>query len=214
MARLKNLAIPIYGSQQESEMADQILLYISAATDLERERDVLTRAIAEIPTDLAWQITMSPRGNEAIDINALLNADVHLLLLGEDIRAPVGHEWIMARRAGRRPQPFLKEDSQRTSAGQSFVRFVETSTSWQNFKDPLDLRQQVLLLLSGYIIQQAISYTLSQTEMDRLQNWRRELEDGATALNTDAVGGAGESSLILSRERFVPSSGVLLRNDE
>ncbi len=194
-------------------MADQILLYISAAPDLESERDILTRAVAEIPTDLAWRITLSPRRNEAIQIEALLHADVHLLLLGEDIRAPVGHEWIMARRAGKHPQPFLKDEIQRTSAGQNFIRFVETSTSWEHFRDPLDLRQKVLLLLSSYIIQQAISFALSQNEVDRLQSWRRELEDGATPVNA-AVGGAGESSLILSRERFVPSGGVLLQNDE
>jgi hypothetical protein len=214
MARLNNLAIPFYGSQQELEMADQILLYISAATDLESERDILTRGVAEIPTDLAWRITLSPRGNEAIDTNALLKADVHLLLLGEDIRAPVGHEWIMARRAGRRPQPFLKEESQRTSAGQNFVRFVETSTSWEQFRNPLDLRLKVLLLLSRHILQKALPYSLSPTEVDRLQSWRRELEDGDTALNSATVGGAGESSLILSKERFVPSEGVLLGNDE
>lgn len=195
-------------------MADQILLYISAATDLESERDILTRAVAEIPTDLAWQITLSPRGNEAIHIEALLNADVHLLLLGEDIRAPVGHEWIMARRAGKRPQPFLREKTQRTSAGQNFIRFVEASTSWEYFRDLLDLRQKVLLLLSGYILQQSISYALSQSEIDRLQSWRRELEDGASPVNAEASGGAGESSLILSKERFIPSEGVLLQNDE
>jgi len=195
-------------------MADQILLYISAATDLESERDNLTRAVAEIPTDLAWQITLSPRGNEAIHIEALLNADVHLLLLGEDIRAPVGHEWIMARRAGKRPQPFLRGKTQRTSAGQNFIRFVEASTSWEYFRDLLDLRQKVLLLLSGYILQQSISYALSQSEIDRLQSWRRELEDGASLVNAEASGGAGESSLILSKERFIPSEGVLLQNDE
>jgi hypothetical protein len=119
----------------------------------------------------------------------------------------------MARRAGKHPQPFLKDEIQRTSAGQNFIRFVETSTSWEHFRDPLDLRQKVLLLLSSYIIQQAISFALSQNEVDRLQSWRRELVDGATPVNA-AVGGAGESSLILSRERFVPSGGVLLQNDE
>jgi hypothetical protein len=195
-------------------MADLIHLYISAATDLESERDVLTRAVAKIPTDLAWRITLSPRGNEAIEIEALLSADIHLLLMGEDIRAPVGHEWIMARRAGKRPQPFLRDETIRTSAGQNFVRFVETSISWRNFKNPFDLRHKVLFLLSSYIIQQTIPFNLSPTEVDRLQSWRRELEDGATPIKSEAVGGAGESSLILSKERFVPSDGVLLPNDE
>jgi hypothetical protein len=73
-------------------MADRILLYISAASDLALEREVLSRAIVEIPTSLAWRIKQTPVGDEALDLEAVAVADVHLLLFGGDIRAPVGAE--------------------------------------------------------------------------------------------------------------------------
>jgi len=41
-------------------MADRVLLYISAASDLALEREVLSRAIIEIPTSLGWRIIQTP----------------------------------------------------------------------------------------------------------------------------------------------------------
>ena len=89
-------------------MADRVLLYISAASDLALEREVLSRAITEIPTSLGWRITQTPIGDEPLDLEAAAQADLHLLILGGDIRAPVGVEWLAARRAGRIPTLFLK----------------------------------------------------------------------------------------------------------
>ena len=52
-------------------MADQVLLYISAASDLEREREVLSKAVTEIPVDLGWRIVQSPRGSQALEVGLL-----------------------------------------------------------------------------------------------------------------------------------------------
>ena len=71
-------------------MADRLLLYISAASDLRAEREVLGRAVTEVPVSLAWRVVHSPGGDEPVDVDAVSRADVHLLLLGGDIRAPVG----------------------------------------------------------------------------------------------------------------------------
>ena len=85
-------------------MSDILRLYISATTDLDFEREVLNRAITEIPTTLAWQITLTPLTHEEPDTQAITEADVHLLLLGGDVRAPIGVEWLAARRAGFPPE--------------------------------------------------------------------------------------------------------------
>jgi hypothetical protein len=192
----------------------QILLYISAATDLEGERDILGRAVAEIPVDLNWRVAQSPRRSDPLDLNAVANADIHLLLLGGDIRAPIGLEWLTAQRAGRRPTLFLKQDVQRTSAALNFVRFVESQATWRPFKDGVELRQSVLEILTDHILDRAMTFVLSPLEIERLQGWRSDIQAESAAVDEETRGGAGDSSLILSRERFVPSEGVVIRPGE
>jgi hypothetical protein len=97
-------------------MADFFNLYISAATDLDYERDLLGRLVTEIPVTLGWHIRQSPSRGESPDLEAVTHVDLHLLLLGSDIRAPFGLEWFVSRRAERRPVLFLMEGTLRTTA--------------------------------------------------------------------------------------------------
>jgi hypothetical protein len=193
---------------------NQILLYISAAADLEPERDLLARAVTEVPVTLGWRIVQSPGGDEPADLEAVAQADVHLLLLGGDIRAPIGQEWIAARRAGRRPVLFLKQGILRTSAGQNFERFVAEQATWQPFRDGAELRWLVLKLLAGHLLAGVATYGLSAAELASLQAWRAELEETSAAVGQEARGVAGESGVVLSRERYVPSEGVLIQPGE
>lgn len=73
-------------------MVDEILVYISATPDLQQEREIPGRAVTEIPVALGWRVVQSPSGDEPADLNAAARADVHTLLLGSDIRAPIGLE--------------------------------------------------------------------------------------------------------------------------
>lgn len=195
-------------------MADQVLIYISAAADLAGEREILGRLVTEIPVDLAWRINQSPRHSEPVDLEAVQTSDIHFLLLGGDIRAPVGQEWFVARRSGRQPVLFLKEGVNRTQAAEGFVRYVESYDSWRLFKDGARLRHEVLKLLSDHIIERALYYALSPLQLQALKAWRAELDKKIAAVDEDTRGGAGESSLILSRERFKPSQGILIEPDK
>ena len=192
-------------------MVDTLLLYISAAPDLEAERDILGRAVTEIPVTLAWRIVQSPLRGEPPDLQAVAQADLHLLLLGGDIRAPIGLEWQVARRAGRVPVLFLKQDAPRTPAAHAFVRYLADQASWQPYKDSADLRLKTLKLLASHIQERMVYYTLSPDELERLRRWQEELESGKAAQVAETPGGAGESSVIFSRERYVPSQGVLIQ---
>jgi hypothetical protein len=193
-------------------MADQILLYISAAPDLKREREILGRAVTEIPVTLRWRIVQSPSRDDPIDLAAVSGADLHLLLLGSDIRAPVGLEWVIARRDGHWPVPFLKRGVLRTPAAESFVRYIGEQASWHSFRDAADLRLQALRLLAHHILERAVYYALSAEELARLQTWRFELEASTPAIS-EARSGTGESGVVLSRERYVPSEGILIQPD-
>ncbi len=191
-------------------MADPIHLYISAALDLRIEREVLGRAVAEIPVTLGWRIFQSPVHGEPPNLEAVRRADVHLLLLGSDIRAPIGLELLTARRAGKMPILFLKQEILRTPAGQDFRRYVEQELEWRPYQDVADLRRQVLSLLCEVLIDRAIDFHLKPEEYERLLEWRKDLETAEREKIDETRGGAGESGVILSPEQAATSGGVLL----
>jgi hypothetical protein len=192
-------------------MVDRIILYISAAADLEVERSILSRAVTEIPVTLAWRIVHSPLRGEPADLEAVSKADFHILLMGIDIRAPIGLEWFYARRAGRSPVLFLKQRVLRTPAAQEFVRTVEDQANWIPYQDPADLRHAVLLLLGDHLHRNALHYALRPDEHESLEAWREALKQETAEQVDESRGGTGESSVILSTERYVPSEGVLIR---
>jgi hypothetical protein len=192
-------------------MVDQVLFYISAAADLEIERSILSRAIAEIPVTLGWRIVQSPIRGEAANQDAVKEADFHLLLMGSDIRAPVGLEWFLGMRAGHTPVPFLKKGVLRTPAAQEFIRTVDEYTKWNTFKEPSDLRQKILVQLGDYLSQNAVRFALHPDELERLEDWRETLKKASPEIVEESKGGTGESSVILSPERYMPSEGVLVQ---
>jgi hypothetical protein len=193
-------------------MADQVLIYISAASDLGLEREILGRAITEIPTTLAWRIIETPFTSEEPDLAALVKAEIHMLILGTDVRAPVGVEWLASRQAGHKPILFLKAGTAHTPAAQAFKRELERHTRWRHFIDAADLRKQVLILLTDHLLSEHEYYKLTEQECDTLRKWRQGLKKSKRQQVNDTRGGADNSSIILSTERYIPSEGVLLHD--
>ena len=186
-------------------------LYISAALDLELEREILGRAAAEIPVTLGWRIFQSPAHGEPVNLEAVVRADVHLLLLGSDIRAPIGLEWRTARRAGKIPVLFLKNDALRTPAGQDFRRYVAQEQEWRTYQDIPGLHRQALGLLCEVLIGRAIDFNLQPQEFERLKEWRKELDAAGKQDIDDTRAGAGDSGVILSPEQAASAGGILLQ---
>jgi hypothetical protein len=195
-------------------MVDQIVFYISAAKDVEAEREVLARLTTEIPVTLGWRIFQSPIRGERLEPASVISADVHVLILGTDIRAPIGVEWMLSRKSGRRIYPFAKSTVLRTPAAEEFIRLVRTSEEWLPYKDPQDLRLTVMKLLADHLIKNAAHYALRPGEYERLIEWRQELEEKKAEPEEVIQREAGASSVIFSRERYVPSQGILLGRSE
>jgi hypothetical protein len=191
-------------------MADIFHLYISAAQDLNRERESLSQAVAEIPVTLGWRITQSPLHSEPLNEAAIAQADMHILLLGKDLRAPIGLEWYLARRANHLPATFMEQDAIRTMAALDFSRYLAEQTTWRMYKGIGDLRWQVQILLVDFILARSSYYTLRIKELEKLTDWRKEL-DAPEKKPAVLYGGIGESSVVLSPERYIPSEGVLLQ---
>jgi len=189
---------------------DPIIFYISAASDLEAEREVLGRAVTEVPVDLGWRVVQSPAGNGPVDFEAIASADLHVVLMGGDIRAPIGLEWQVAHQTGRRPAVYLKENTLRTPSGQDFIRLVRQVQTWERFEDGADLRRRVLMRLADYLVDHAAAFVLSPDQIAGLISWREALATSTEAVDEDLRGGAGESSVILSREGIETQGGVVI----
>lgn len=195
-------------------MVDNLLLYVSAANDLLSERDLIGRSVTEIPVSLGWNIIFSPLKGKQIDTNAISQADIHILMLGQDIRAPIGYEWLVSMRGNRNPILFLKDEVPRTPAALDFIRTLEDYSNWHKYHNHADLRHQILVLISKYLITKAKFFALKPLEYEKLTEWSKELEDQKPEQIEETQGGAGESSIIISSERFVPRDGVLIQTSD
>jgi hypothetical protein len=181
-------------------------IYISAASDLMAEREALARMIASLPVTLAWRIMQTPvRDLDSVDLEALRSADLYFLVMASDIRAPVGLEWLMARRTRPPDGVYLKRGIPRTPAGQVFINDVRLA--WQPFHDASDLCRQVEHVLAEHLIHHAGRYTLSPEEIAGLEALLTSIKPAEKAGHGTE---AGHSAVVLSRERFEPSGGVVL----
>ncbi len=193
-------------------MVDKVLLYVSAALDLLEERDMISRAVAEIPTTLGWRIVQSPARGQPAHLEAVNRADVHILLFASDIRAPIGIEWVISRRSGRNPELFLKDGVSRTLAASEFLHYMEDyGAVWHSFKDSKDLRMQTLQFLSDQLIRRNAYYSITEKEQAQLESWRKDLETTEPKHFEDIRARTGEDSLIISVDRYIPSEGVLIQ---
>ncbi len=183
-----------------------VTIYISAASDLMAEREALARTIAALPVTLAWRIIQTPVTNaDLLDLEGLESSDIVLLLMGSDIRAPVGLEWLMARRALRPAVAYLKRGVSRTPAGRVFVNDAEVV--WQAYQDVADLCHQVQSLLAKHLLKHATRYALTPDEAAALESLPPSDTSSEQALHGEE---AGHSAVIISPERFEPSEGVAM----
>ena len=181
-------------------------IYISAASDLMAEREALARMIAALPVTLVWRIVQTPLTEvDPLDLDALGSADLYFLVMGSDIRAPVGLEWLTARRVRQSAVAYLKRGVPRTPAAYVFIK--DAGAAWRSFQDTADLSRQVRHMLVEHLLHHATDYLLTPDEIARLE----ALPTSDTTADQASRGEeAGHSAVILSRERFEPSEGVVI----
>lgn len=193
-------------------MSQELILYISAASDLMAERHLISRAIAEIPADLRWHIVQSPLKTGEIDPFAIQQAFSHFLILGGDIRAPIGHEFATSKQIGRLPTCLLKTGLNRTAAAVDFQKFVRLETQWHTFADPAALRQTVLEHVGQKLLHSTVQIGLTATEYDQIAEWLGKLDENGDEAQESRHDELGANSIILSESRLHPQDGTLLNN--
>lgn len=195
-------------------MVDSVLFYISAASDLRNERDLISQVITEIPVTLGWNIHLSPLRDKPIENKSIEEADIHLLVLGEDIRAPIGLEWFIAKQSGRAPTLIYKDGISRTPAAIDFYRTLSRSHTFQPYNNLDYLRHISLKSICRFLLSHSGYFALDKSEVEELSSYTNDLVDSAPKQIEDIHGGTGENSVILSPERFVPSTGVLIEQPD
>lgn len=191
-------------------MVNTFKLFISAASDLPDERELVGHLVTEIPVTLGWQLNLTPMGKNAENKDLILDADYHLIIFGEDIRAPIGYEWHISRSAGRTPLFIIKTNIPRTIAGGDFLRRISHYPS-KKYTSLAEFRKLVLTKIAQHIIKYADLFEIKSLELKNVSNFIDELEDVEPNLLDNVT---GEDSIILTRERFMPKNGVLLQSPD
>lgn len=192
-------------------MVDTFKLFISAANDLSDERELVGHLVTEIPVTLGWQLNLTPLGKNFESKDLILGADYHLIIFGEDIRAPIGYEWHISRSAGRIPPFFIKANIPRTMAGGDFLKRISRYPSLDTYASLAEFRKLVLTNIGQHLIKYADLFDIKSLEFEKVSNFIDELEDVELDLIDNVT---GEDSIILTRERFMPKNGVLLQSPD
>ena len=162
-------------------MAEKLRIFVSATKDLEQERALVGRILAELPVQVGAEIRRSPAAG--IDYDTLFelisNVDRIYCLLGRDITAPFGAEWQLALRLERTIVPF-KLLGMRTQAGREFLRFAQAP--WKTFLNSRHLGQQIGLDLIDTLLHAENRYGLQMVEVEGLRQSRQELRQGLDRL--------------------------------
>ena len=132
-------------------MATQVRLFISAGPPEEGAREHLGRALAELPVNVGWIIKRTP------DVDSVAESHLFVMLLGQDIVAPVGLELWWARRT-EKPIVAYTPESLRTPACQVFYQ-DNIFLDWRSYTDVSGLRRAFLLDMCRFLLDRATSVT-------------------------------------------------------
>lgn len=181
----------------------RIKIYVSATADLEAEREVVGEALAKFPVLLPWEIRRTPHpGEQGLEaLQRVRESDFCLVLLGQDISAPVGAELEAAQGAGVSLFALVK-DVALTPAGR-FFRYNSVER-WEHFSDAPALSQLVVGYLADALANAPLRYGLTLDEAADLLNYlRKARKDGEKRPVVTGKGpsGAEDAAVIVSPRR-------------
>ena len=188
-------------------MDKQLSIYVSAAPEMDAECELLGQMLAQLMPAVRWEVRRTPRcagcGNP--DLAALRASSLYLILLGADIVAPMGVEWMAAQQAGLTSLAYRSARAIPSPAASSFAR--NAGVVWGAFSSPLDLRQQFERALIEALLSGTPGFGLDLADIEGLAERRRVLLDEAKAPAGIGAGvpqgeerrGAGGGGVILPR---------------
>jgi hypothetical protein len=191
-------------------MAETLRLFVSATSELEAERALIGRTIAELPVQIGIEIRRSPVLTPTFDeiFEQLATVDRVYFLMGNDIMAPAGLEWNLAWRLERRVLA-MRRAPHPTPAAQEFFRLAPLP--WLDFRTAHDLARMVSLDLAQMLKHPANRYGLTVREIERLERHVRQFETKSVS-PVKEPGGAEGGGVLLDAGHREPLAGVLLND--
>ncbi|MBW7886403.1 MAG: hypothetical protein H3C34_28005 [Caldilineaceae bacterium] len=180
-------------------MAETLRIFVSTTLDLEAERAVIGRAIAELPVQIGIEIRRAPALTPTLDeiFERVANCDRVYFVMGNDITAPAGLEWNLAWRLERSVLP-LRRSPKPTPAAQEFQRM--SPIPWIDFRSATDLARIVSLDVARLLRHPANRYGLTLPELERLELYIRRLDKKEMNVGREPTGAEGGGVLLDSRQ--------------
>ncbi len=183
-------------------MATRVRLFISAGPDQEPARELLGRALAELPVNIGWLIKRTP------DVASVAEAHLFAVLLGPDIWAPVGLELWWAMRT-EKPVLAYRMAAMRTPAAHAFLQ-ENAMLDWTRVLDLQQLRRAFLLDVSRFLMQHAERYGLTLLEAQTLSDYLGRLKQALPADLPEISTGAAGGGVILAPGKDEPAGAQLI----
>lgn len=193
-------------------MATRVRLFISAGPAEEPAREILGRALAELPVNIGWVIKRTP------DVDAVPECHLFVLILGADIVAPVGLELWWARRTAKPILAYFAEGG-RTPAGQVFLQ-ENALLDWKRYSDLPALRRAFVKDICRYLLAHTDQYGVTVAEAETLRGLLAEQEKAAAPKPSAAApaatrpAGAGGGGVILAPGKDEPPGARIIGAQE
>jgi hypothetical protein len=167
-------------------MPTRVRLFVSGGPDQELARELLGRALAELPINIGWMIKRTP------DIESVAETHLFMLLLGQDISAPVGLELWWARRT-EKPMLAYRSQGMRTPACNVFLQ-DNADLEWTTYDGLPALKVAALRDLARFLTAGAERYGLTVPEAEALRAYLQRLGRAESVKVPTEAGRIGEGT--------------------
>ena len=178
-------------------MEKELGLYVSASAEMDAECELLGQLLAGMPRMVRWVIKRTPGRGEPgnPDLAALGASSFYLILLGMDITAPMGVEWLAAQKAGAAAFAYRKVSVLASPAASFFIR--RSGITWEPYRTPQEFIRHFERALISQLIKGTPGYGLDLTDIEELAARLKALEKEASPLGGEERRGAGRGGVIL-----------------
>lgn len=177
-------------------MEKELALYISAASEMDAECELVGRLLAEGQKSIRWRIRRTPLHQDLNpDLLAIAASQFYLILLGTDLTAPMGVEWRAAELAGAAILAFRDLVKIPSPAATYFARNM--GITWQDYKTCDEFTIKFERTLITRLIDGTPGYGLDLPTIEDLASRLKTLDKPATQ-GEDQRRGAGQGGIILA----------------
>lgn len=184
-------------------MDKEISVYVSASQEMDAECERIGQLLAGITRTSRSTIRRTPSPHDAAnpDVDALVDSDFYIVILGTDLVAPMGVEWQAAQRAGVRTLGFRHAEASPSPAMIDFLR--RTEFVWEDYRTPSEFVRVLEKTLLTRMIEETPGLGLDLQDIEEISARLKALEEKEGAAEAaeapDERRGAARGGIILPR---------------